>query len=168
MQFLGGRNSDGLRGHDAKPSGDRARTELKFAIRYGRSRYRSTVENSTASETVLRPLTPHECEILDLLLGGDFPGAAELSIQAGHVQVVAACGCDSYDVGLTDPGVPRADLPNGPIPQELTVTEPDGTHYGSIIMLAHNGLLSYLDFHTWDDRPLTGLPPVEHLSVISR
>lgn len=53
-------------------------------------------------------------------------------------------------------------------PQELTVTDTDGTYYGSIIMLAHNGVLSYLDFHTWDDRPLTGLPPVDHLSVVSR
>jgi hypothetical protein len=117
-----------------------------------------------------RPLTPHERAILDLLLCGDFHGAAELRIQAEHVQVVAACGCgcDSYDIGLTNPGVPRADLPNGPITQELTLTEPDGTYYGSIIMLAHNGVRSYLDFRTWDDRPLTGLPPVDHLSVVSR
>lgn len=154
-----------------KPSGARvrARTQIRDPG-YGRSRYRSAVEHSTASETVPRPLTPHERAILDLLLGGDFPGAAELRVQAERVQVVArcGCGCDSYDVGLTDPDVPRADFPNGPIPQELAVTDPDGTYYGSIIMLAHNGVLSYLDFHTWDDRPLTGLPPVEHLSVISR
>lgn len=128
------------------------------------------MENSTASATAPRPLTPHERAILDLLLGGDFPGAAEFRVQAEHVQVVAACdcGCGSYDVGLTDPDVPRADLTNGPIPQELTVTDTDGTYNGSIIMLAHNGVLSYLDFHTWDDRPLTGLPPVDHLSVVSR
>lgn len=128
------------------------------------------MENSTASETVPRPPTPHERAILDLLLGSDFPGAAKFRVQAEHVQVVAACGCGcySYDVGLTDPDVQRADLPDGPIPQELTVTDPDGTYYGSIIMPTHNGVLSYLDFHTWDDRPLTGLPPMEHLSVISR
>jgi hypothetical protein len=133
-------------------------------------RYRSTVERSIAPETVARPLTPHERAILDLLLDGQFPGAAELRVQAEHLQVVATCGCgcDSYDIGLTDPDVPRADLPNGPIPQELTVTDPDGTCYGSIIMLAHNGVLTYLDFHTWDDRPLTGLPPIEHLRVLAR
>lgn len=128
------------------------------------------MENSTASEVLPRPLTPHERAILDLLLGGDFPGAAEFRTQAEHVQVVATCGCgcDSYDVGLTDPDAPRADLPNGPILQELAVTDPDGTYYGSIIMLACDGVLSYLDFHTWDDRALSGLPPMEHLSVISQ
>ena len=146
---------------------------LKPRIRdpsYCRSRYRSTVEHSTVPEILPRPLTPHERTILDLLLDGDFPGAAAFRAQAEHVQVVATCGCgcDSYSVGLTDPTVPRADLPNGPIPQELTVTDPDGTNYGSIVMLARNGVLSYLDFHTWDDRPLTGLPPMEHLSVIAR
>lgn len=122
------------------------------------------------AERAPRPLTPHERAILDLLLDGDFPGAAEFRVQAEHVQVVATCGCgcDSYDVRLTGPGVPRADLPNGPIPQELTVTDPDGTYYGAIVMLAHSGVLSYLNFHTWDDRPLTDLPPVERLSVISR
>lgn len=122
------------------------------------------------AERAPRPLTPHERAILDLLLDGDFPGAAEFRVQAEHVQVVATCGCgcDSYDVRLTGPGVPRADLPNGPIPQELTVTDPDGTYYGAIVMLAHSGVLSYLNFHTWDDRPLTDLPPVERLSAISR
>ncbi|WP_206074590.1 hypothetical protein [Antribacter gilvus] len=48
------------------------------------------------------------------------------------------------------------------------MTDSDGTFYGSIIMLAFDGVLAYLDYHTWDDRPLTGLPPVEHLSIVSR
>lgn len=128
------------------------------------------MERSSAPGRLPRPLTPHERAILDLLLGGDFPGAAEFRTQAEHVQVVATCGCgcDSYDVGLTDLDVPRADLPNGLIPQELAVTEPNGTYYGSIIMLTHDGVLSYLDFHTWDDRSLSGLPPMEHLSVVSQ
>ena len=128
------------------------------------------MEHSTASDKDPRPLTPHERAILDLLLADDYPGAAEFRIQAEHLQVVATCGCGcgSYDVVLNDPTAPRADLPNGPISKELTVTDPDGTHYGSIMMLAQEGALSYPYFHTWDDRPPTGLPPVECLSVVSR
>lgn len=128
------------------------------------------MENATQQGSLPRPLTGHERAILDLLLGGTFPGSAELRTQAEHVQVsaVCGCGCESYDVIVTDPGAPRAPLSNGPIPQELSVTRPDGTFYGSIIMLAFDGVLGYLDFHTWDDRPLTGLPPVEHLAVVRR
>ncbi|MFI8523190.1 hypothetical protein ACIGB8_02010 [Promicromonospora sukumoe] len=126
------------------------------------------MDNSTVPDA--RDLTQHERAILDLLLSGDFPGAADLRAQAEHVQVVATCGCGcgSYDVAVTEAGVARADLPNGPILQELSAIDADGTFYGSVIMLAHGGLLSYLDYHTWDDRTLTGLPPIEHLSVLRR
>ncbi|MCF4121737.1 hypothetical protein L1785_12160 [Antribacter sp. KLBMP9083] len=124
----------------------------------------------TSSAPFARPLSGHERAILDLLLSGDFPGSAKLRTQAESVQVSAACGCGcgSYDVDVTDPHAPRAPLPDGPIPQELSVTDPDGTLYGSIIMLAQDGLLAYLDFHTWDDRSISGLPPLEHLSVVRR
>lgn len=120
------------------------------------------MEHSTDLEALPRPLTRHERAILDLLLNGDFPGAAEFRVQAERVQVVATCGCGcgSYDVGLTDPDLPRAELPDRPILQKLAVTDPDGTYYGSIIMLAHDGVLAYLDFHTWDDRAVSGLPPM--------
>lgn len=115
-------------------------------------------------------MTPHERAVLDLLLDGDFPGAAAFRAQAEHAQVGAMCqcGCGSYDVEVTEPTAPRADVPNGLIPQELEVTDLGGTFYGAIIMFVRDGRLSYLDYHTWDDRPLTGLPPVKHLSVVVR
>ncbi|MFD7308444.1 hypothetical protein [Promicromonospora sp. NPDC059942] len=117
-----------------------------------------------------RAMTPHERSVLDMLLDGDFPGAVALRAQAGHARVVAMCqcGCGSFDVDVVEPDISRADLPNGLVPQELAVTDVDGMPYGAIIMFVRDGRLSYLDYHTWGDRPLTGLPPIEHLSMVSR
>lgn len=116
-----------------------------------------------------RPLTGHERAVLDLFLAVDFDGAHELRAQACDAQVsgVCGCGCGSYDLSVSDDAPRAAALSGGPLRHELAVTDPGGELYGAIILLVFDGRLGYLDFHTWDDGPLSGLPPVDHLSLVA-
>lgn len=104
--------------------------------------------------TVTRPLAARERDILDLLLGIDFPGVVELRAQAAAV----AANTDGLIVGLVVPeGVPAADVV-ARIPVQAVV---DGDGYdGGLLLFVDDGRLSALEYW-WvtEDKP-DQMPPL--------
>ena len=107
-----------------------------------------------------RPLTPAERGVLDLLLAGDFPGAAELRAQAATARLRGRCecGCPTIDL-VVDEGVPVAVLP------ERVAVEADVGDWGGLIVFTDEGRLSCLEYWTTGDEPPAGFPPLDQIRV---
>lgn len=104
-----------------------------------------------------RPLTPAERAVLDFLLAGDFPGAAELRAQLPTVRVSGGCrcGCPTIDL-VVDDAAPAAAL-NGRVAAEADA--PDG----GIILFADEGRLSELEYWSTGDETPAEFPPPERI-----
>jgi hypothetical protein len=103
-----------------------------------------------------RPLTVAERAALNVLLAVDFPGAAELRIQAITARVVGrcACGCPTVDLTVEDVA-PMAEVV-GPVPIEADVVGGEG---GGLILFVHAGRLFCLEYWYVDDKPAEFPPP---------
>ncbi|GLY34978.1 hypothetical protein Amsp01_010020 [Amycolatopsis sp. NBRC 101858] len=100
-----------------------------------------------------RPLTPRERAVLDLVLATDFPGAAELRVQARTAWVTGrcACGCPTIDLAVDD-AAPVADVGSG-VAVEVDVAD------GGLIVFVDDGRLSGLEYWTVGDTPAEFPPP---------
>ncbi|WP_439383544.1 hypothetical protein [Amycolatopsis lexingtonensis] len=104
-----------------------------------------------------RSLTPDERAVLDILLAGDFPGAAELRAQAATARVTGSCGCGCPTIELVvDNTTPTADITDR-VAVEADV--PDG----GLIVFVDEGRLSGLEYWTTKDEPPTSFPPPEQI-----
>jgi hypothetical protein len=106
-----------------------------------------------------RPLTPRERSVLDLLLTADFPGAAELRVQARTARVTGrcACGCPTIDLAVDD-AAPVAGV-DGRVAVEVDVAE------GGLIVFVDEGRLSGLEYWSVADETPAEFPPPERIRV---
>ena len=108
-----------------------------------------------------RPLTPAEREVLDVLLDGDFAGAAELRAQAETARVTRRCGCGCPTVDLeVDATLPAAEV-TGRAAVEIDVPE------GGLIVFVDDGRLSGLEYWTISDETPTAFPAPDEI-LLSR
>ena len=103
--------------------------------------------------TARRPLTPRERSVLDLLLATDFPGAAELRVQARTARVIGrcACGCPTIDLAVDD-AAPVADV-DGRVAVDVDVAD------GGLIVFVDDGRLSGLEYWSVGETPAEFPPP---------
>ncbi|MBE1501054.1 hypothetical protein H4696_008154 [Amycolatopsis lexingtonensis] len=104
-----------------------------------------------------RPLTRNERETLEVLLAGDFPGAAELREQATTAKVTGRCGCGCPTIELVvDDATPAAEI------TDRVAVEAD-VPGGGLIVFVDEGRLSGLEYWTTRDEPPTSFPPPEQI-----
>jgi hypothetical protein len=110
-------------------------------------------------ETDDRPLTAAERAVLDLLLAGDFPGAAQLRAQAVTARVTGrcACGCPTVDLAV-DETTPTVDV------EDRVAVEAE-TSDGGLIVFVDDGRLSGLEYWTVHDESPVAFPPLERIHV---
>ncbi|RJQ68062.1 hypothetical protein D5S17_32685 [Pseudonocardiaceae bacterium YIM PH 21723] len=106
-----------------------------------------------------RSLTPAERAALDTLLALDFPGVAELRVQAGTARVTGGCGCGCPSVDLrVDTATPPAAVTSS-MPVEASV----GEQTGGMLLFVTEGRLSYLEYYPLDDNPPAEFPAPRHI-----
>ena len=99
-----------------------------------------------------RELSPAERATLDVLLAGDFPGAAELRAQAATAQVSGSCGCGCPTIDLVvDDATPTAKI------TDRVAVEADVLG-GGLIVFVDEGRLSGLEYWTTKDEPPAAFP----------
>ncbi|WP_290056936.1 hypothetical protein [Amycolatopsis solani] len=107
--------------------------------------------------TSSRPLAPDERATLDVLLARDFPGAAELRVQAATARVTGRCGCGCPTIDLAvDETTPRAAL------EESVAVEADAPD-GGLIVFVDEGRLSCLEYWTTTGETPAGFPKPEEI-----
>ena len=108
-----------------------------------------------------RPLTARERAVLDLLLSTDFPGAAELRIQAHTARVTGrcACGCPTIDLAV-DETAPVAGIEDS-VAVEVDVAD------GGLIVFVDEGRLSGLEYWSVSDETPAEFPPPEDIRVVT-
>jgi hypothetical protein len=106
-----------------------------------------------------RAPTERERAVLELLLSGDFPGAAELRAQLPGVRVVRAwsAGSASADLRVTGPAAPAAGVPS-PLPVGALVRDDAGEPVGELLVWLDGGRLAGLEYAWFTDDPPTELP----------
>ncbi|MPR00120.1 hypothetical protein GB931_19785 [Modestobacter sp. I12A-02628] len=107
-------------------------------------------------------MTADEAELLDAVLGHEFPGVLELREQARQVRVSpgCACGCGTLDLHVPD-GMPRSSAAN-PVQVDMGVVDADGDLVATLLLFVHDGWLSSLEVAGWLEDPVA-LPRVEQL-----
>ena len=115
-----------------------------------------------------RPLTDDDHRVLDLILAATFDGVEPLRAQSRSVQVVGrcTCGCPSIDLAVTV-DAPRAVRVDGLVPVELNIAPLAEEPPGQVILFVRDGELSYLELVFYEDRPPTGWPASDRLSLVS-
>ena len=108
---------------------------------------------------VSRPLTRNERETLEVLLAGDFPGAAELREQAATAKVSGRCGCGCPTVDLEV----DADAPTFEVAERVAV-EAD-VPGGGLIVFVDEGRLSALEYWTVEDETPAAFPAPDVIRV---
>ena len=104
-----------------------------------------------------RELTSAERTTLDVLLAGDFPGAAELRAQAATAKVTGSCGCGCPTIDLAvDATTPQAEI------AERVAVEADAPD-GGLIVFVDEGRLSGLEYWTTTGETPAGFPPPEEI-----
>jgi hypothetical protein len=107
----------------------------------------------------MRPLTASERGALDALLAVDFPGVAELRIQARTVRATEGCACGCPTVNLeVDSEAPRAAVTSG-VPVEANVVD-EGA---GLILFVADGRLSLLEYWTTEDETPTEFPTSDRI-----
>ena len=108
----------------------------------------------------MRPLSDAERQVLDLMLGMDFPGAAELRVQAESARVVRGCdrGCPTVDLVVGD-DVPLA-VVTSRTPVNAVVDDVTG---GGLIVFVDEGRLSCLEFYAAEDPMPPEFPTLERI-----
>ena len=117
----------------------------------------------TSSER--RPLTGDERRLLDALLAHDFPGVAELRVQARDVTASRGCDCGCGTIELhVPPGAPSSSAAN-PAPVEGDVRDVRGGTVGGLLLFVSDGRLGALEVYSLLDDPLP-LPALEQVSWV--
>ena len=108
----------------------------------------------------MRPLSEVERQVLDLMLGVDFPGATELRVQAELARVVRGCdcGCPTVDLVVGD-DVPLA-VVTSRTPVNAVVDDVVG---GGLIVFVDDGRLSGLEFYAAADPMPREFPTLEQI-----
>jgi hypothetical protein len=110
-----------------------------------------------------RPLSPRESEILDFLLGADFPGVETLRTQARTARVVGQCECGCATVYLAvDPALPVASEVaqfDAVDAQSRSVCDWDPPR--ELILFVKEGRLSSIEIVWYGDAPIPDFPPVD-------
>ncbi|MDT0305457.1 hypothetical protein RM780_00560 [Streptomyces sp. DSM 44917] len=115
-----------------------------------------------------RPLNHGEKEVLECILGADFPGSAELRSQVGEAEVVSLWGDGSVSVDLRVPeDTAKADLVSGVAPVEATVVDDTGELVGEILVWVDRGRLAGLEYAWYGADAPTSLPPAENINVLA-
>lgn len=116
--------------------------------------------------SVARALNSAERAVLRRVLTVDFHGASELLAQIDHAVVTRAWGMESASVDIeVDAAVPRADVPNGPVPVRALVTNAEGELIGEILIWVGAGRLAGIEYAWFTDDPPTELPPPEWIGL---
>lgn len=108
----------------------------------------------------MRPLSDVERHVLDLMLALDFPGAAELRVQAESAQVVRRCdcGCATIDLAVAD------DVPLAVVTSRTPVNaDVDDLVGGGLIVFVDEGRLSCLEIYAAEDPVPREFPGVDRI-----
>ena len=111
-------------------------------------------------ETFPRSLDEREREILDFLLRAEFPGAAELRVQAATASVVGMCGCGcaSFDVEV-DRRLGRAPVVDAvPVDARSAAEEPIDECF-ELLLWARAGWLGGVEIVYFGEPPAVFPPP---------
>jgi hypothetical protein len=95
--------------------------------------------------------------VLKALLAHDFPGVEELRVQSRDVLARPGCGCGCGTIHLFPQG---PDLPASPAKSPVPVEGTFRDAVGGILLFVHNGFLSELEVHSFEEEPL--LVPEPH------
>ena len=108
----------------------------------------------------MRPLSEAERQVLDLMLGIDFPGATALRVQAASARVSGGCDCGCPTVDLVLEGtVPLASVTSRtPVNAEV-----EGVPGGGLIVFVDDGRLSGLEFYAAEDPMPREFPALEQI-----
>jgi hypothetical protein len=116
---------------------------------------------SGASHSFDRALSDREREVLDALLSADFPGSAQLRVQADRVRVSGRCDCPCPTIYLSvDEAVANA-VTHDRVPVRAEVATGAGD---SVLLFADSGRLSSLEY-AWIDEPPMEFPSPGELIV---
>jgi hypothetical protein len=119
-----------------------------------------------------RSLNSSEKQILEALLGLEFPGVVELRIQVAHTMVVGRCdcGCPTVDLAVSN-DVPRSSVKARSLrlaPVEAQVAPDKDEPPGEIILFVDDGRLSSLEYLYYVDSPPSRWPTLDRLTVVVR
>jgi hypothetical protein len=108
----------------------------------------------------MRPLSETERQVLDKMLALDFPGAAELRVQASSARVSGGCdcGCPTIDLVVVDGALPAAVTSRTPVNAEV-----DGVTGGGLIVFVDEGRLSRLEYYSAEDSPPEDFPALDRI-----
>ena len=124
------------------------------------------VENVSVIIDPPRPLTPAESLILTALLSQRFVGAAEFRQQAAAAMVNGRCDCGCPSVDLLVPaGLPPAPFESRLVPAGAQVVPAGDEPPGQVILLADDGILSYLEYVWISDNPPQDWPNENRLRL---
>jgi hypothetical protein len=117
-----------------------------------------------------RPLAEAERSVLDLLLSVDYPGVAELRVQAITATVVGRCdcGCPTYDIAVDADSPPSPMEAHSLAPVELRVAALADEREGSIILFIDDGRLASVEYVSYADDPPQEWPTRDRLSTFDR
>lgn len=112
-----------------------------------------------------RPMTSIERQLLETLLGADFPGTEELRRQAASalVTLVESNGSPALLFRLAG-DAPRAFV-SGRVPVEGFTKETDGSAIHCLLHVVR-GQLSEIEFHRENGEPIEELPDPRSLEVL--
>jgi hypothetical protein len=98
-----------------------------------------------------RPLRRDERALLDGLLAREFPGVAELRVQAREAMAAPGCPCGCGTVDLHVPDGAPASSADSPTPLGGTVLDAGGEPVGMLLLFLEHGRLSVLEVCSFDD-----------------
>lgn len=110
-----------------------------------------------------RPMTRVESELLETLLGHDFPGVEALRDQMNGLLVMRDCRCGCGTLSL----FPRREAPRWSsdtyyVPVSGYISDDEGSPTGGFVLSAEDGLLKMLEVYWYDDPiPMPAIKNVE-------
>ena len=117
-------------------------------------------------EEPTRPLRRRERAVIEALLNhGDFAGRDQLLAQVDTASVVRHGIGGSASIELVVDAAPSVAAEDGPIPNEATIREVDGSNIGCVFVLVENGRLRGLDVCSFSERPIKVLPSPQWLKL---
>lgn len=108
-----------------------------------------------------RSLSEREREVLNALLSVDFPGSAQLRLQADRVRVSGRCDCPCPTIYLSVDEVIASAVTHDRVPVRAEVATGAGD---SVLLFADGGRLSSLEY-AWIDEPPMEFPSPGELVV---
>ena len=125
---------------------------------------RNLSEAKAATETK-RPINESERQILDRLLHVDFPGAAELRVQAARSQIdrLDIAGGPVFEFNFSN-DVVRASV-SYPVPVEAEGVDQDGARM-HLLLHVRDGVLQELEIYREDGQQIQRLPKADSVDVM--